>query len=358
MAKILGISFFFTIVLSLLFLLQFYLLNRLGSIYNLKFNRFYVVGLLMLNLILVNVAVRLYWNEFIHIWYTISMIYLGTIWILLLILPFYHLIQIFIPIPVRFSQYFILILSVTTIIYSIIAGFSIKQTNISISTDKIKDNIRIVQLSDIHIGGVYRERYLKRIVDKTNALNPDLVVITGDLFDGTGGANEETVKDLKRLNAPAYFITGNHEYYANLDNFLNLIKNNSVKILRNESTYFNNIQLVGVDDLEIITKERVDSIIKNISFDNNAFTIFLTHQPVKFDYLKEYPFDLELAGHTHAGQMFPIKNLFVWMFFPYNLGLYQEGNKSIYVSQGTGTWGPPMRLGTSNEITLIELKKK
>ena len=232
-------------------------------------------------------------------------------------------------------------------------------------------NMTIVQLSDIHRGSV-SQNHLQRLVDKTNGLNPDLILITGDLLDPAGQLSAESIAPLNDLIAPVYWITGNHERYAGLDKVMSMLKETPIRPLRNEAAEFGGIQLIGIDDSE--DRQQVQRVLPTIAFDPDMFTILMYHQPEGAEAAATAGIDLMLSGHTHNGQIWPF-NWVVRSRFPYLKGLHEIEIKDIgklglssgpaikrtmflNISTGSGTWGPPMRLGSRNQIILIQLKKQ
>ncbi len=209
----------------------------------------------------------------------------------------------------------------------------------------------IVQLSDIHLGSV-SGRFLPRVVEKTNALNPDVVLITGDLIDSAHRLDTAAVATLNQLNAPVFFVTGNHERYANIEKVMALLNTTKVKALRNEVVDFDDVQIIGIDNENGVADE-----LRHIEIDPGKFSILLHHRPEGLEAASKAGIDLMLSGHTHSGQIFPF-NYYVRRHFRYIKGLYKHKNLYLYVSAGTGTWGPRMRLGSKSEITLIRLGKK
>ncbi len=239
---------------------------------------------------------------------------------------------------------------------------------ISIESAKIPETIgkiRIVQISDVHIGIIVGEKRLKRIVDEINKAAPDILVSTGDLLDSQINNLAEPVKLLKSIE-PRYgkfAITGNHEFYAGIDESVDFMKDCGFTVLRGEGkTAAGLINIAGVDD----PAGRSYGLAREISerellskFDRDRFTLLLKHQPaVNADALGL--FDLQLSGHTHKGQIFPF-SLITRIFFPNHAGYFElPGQSRLYVNRGTGTWGPPIRFLAAPEITIIDLihKKK
>lgn len=221
----------------------------------------------------------------------------------------------------------------------------------------------IVQLSDLHLGTLTSTKWLKSVVAKTNKLNPDLIVITGDLIDQDICKFEDFCEILKRLKARngIFAITGNHEFYGGIEKFIEIVKKLNITVLRNEKiTPINigadSIELVGVDDKtgKVFNEKGSDLKLAIKNLDSKKVTILLSHQPDLFADAVRSGIDLQLSGHTHAGQI-PPGHLLVKLYYRYLYGLYQKGSSYLYVTSGTGTWGPPMRFFSSSEIVKISL---
>lgn len=234
---------------------------------------------------------------------------------------------------------------------------------VDIKIKDLKKTYSIVQLSDIHIGGLIDAGFIKSIVAKINALEPDLVVITGDLVDIEIKYAKGALNELASLKSKygTYFIVGNHEYFHDIYEILKTIKSLGINVLENDSVYIgeegSGFNLAGVYDLfGYRTLEYVPDLGKALSQAlPNSPTVLLAHQPLYIEEVEKTDVDLMLSGHTHGGQLYPFR-LLVKMQQPYIGGLYSHNeNLQIYVNRGTGYWGPPMRLGVSSEITAINL---
>ena len=208
-----------------------------------------------------------------------------------------------------------------------------------------------MQITDVHIGS-RSAKFLELIVNRINALEPDFLCITGDFIDATG-VPEEDLKSLQELNCPIYFSIGNHERYEDLDEILVRLRNLGVQVLRTESVDARgDIQVIGVDDRDDALQ--VERELGRLEVKQDAFGILLYHRPRGIEAAAEAGIDLMLSGHTHNGQIFPF-NLVVNRVFDKVVGMYHHDSSRLYVSQGTGTWGPVMRFGTRSEITLFEV---
>ena len=217
----------------------------------------------------------------------------------------------------------------------------------------------IVQISDLHIGGLIDKEFVKNSVLKINALKPDIVFITGDLIDTALEHIEDTVRELDGISSKhgIYYILGNHEYFHNPLKLIDFMKTTQIKLLLNEHVTIDALKLnvVGVTDrIGYRTNFLAPDIHKAFSGCNNAYkTILLAHQPKFIEELGNYTPDLILSGHTHGGQIWPFEYL-VRLQQPYVKGLHKLPNGShIYVNSGIGFWGPPMRLDSQAEIAYI-----
>lgn len=211
-------------------------------------------------------------------------------------------------------------------------------------------------VSDVHLGHVNGIGFMRRIVARLNRLKPDVVFITGDLYDGTK-------VDLASLAGPwadcspphgAYFITGNHEEFRDRSLYLDAVRQAGVRVLQNEKVVLDGLQVVGVHFRESANAGQFRSILKNADIDREKASILLSHSPHALPIAEEAGLSLQLSGHTHGGQIFP----FTWfthrIFGDYTYGLQRFGQMLVYTTTGVGTWGPPMRVGTHPEIVLIE----
>lgn len=235
---------------------------------------------------------------------------------------------------------------------------------VEIPIEGLTTEINAALLTDIHIGHFWGIKTLENVVDKTNALNPDVVFITGDLFDGKIRLNNASLSPLKRLNAPVYFVEGNHDGYSGAKEIKQKLRDIGVEVLENEVSHFNQLQIIGLDhmrpDDETVsghtsdTGPTMEETLKELNIFPNKPTVLLHHSPDGIEYANQHGVDLFLAGHTHAGQIFPVV-LIANKLFAYNKGLHDYKGTKMYVSQGVGTFGPPMRVGTISEITQLKL---
>jgi len=217
----------------------------------------------------------------------------------------------------------------------------------------------IVQLSDVHIGHIYRSKWLAGVVAQVNALQPKMVVITGDLFDGMDGVLEESILPLKDLHSDegTFFVTGNHETYLGVDRSLSALRHIPLKILYDEVVDVDGLQLIGIDYPKEIGAASMESTLRSLApkFSGKP-NVLLFHSPVHVDEVKRLGVNLFLAGHTHRAQMWPFRYITRYMYQGYDYGLHTEGDFNIFTTSGVGSWGPPVRTGTRSEIVAITLE--
>ena len=223
------------------------------------------------------------------------------------------------------------------------------------------DGFTLVQLSDLHFGMLTENGKLLRVVERVNGLQPDLIAITGDLVDEGVSHMEDMAEPLKRLRSRygVLAITGNHEYYAGVNRAVAIMESAGVQVLRNEMKVLPaGLQILGVDDPTGSRRmgEPAADLEKQLSpLDREKPSILLYHQPILFEKAAASGVGLQLSGHTHGGQLYPIIYI-SRMIYPRTPGLHQIGESKLYVSRGAGTWGPPMRLGSPPEVVLITLR--
>jgi len=228
-----------------------------------------------------------------------------------------------------------------------------------------QSGLSIVQLTDMHVGASRGRSFVEDIVRRTNALAPDVVAITGDLVDGSVADLRHAIEALTALRARhgVYFVTGNHEYYSGASAWITELGRIGIRVLRNERVTIGDgdaaLELAGVDDYSAGRFDAVDhasAVEKALGGrDPDREVVLMAHQPRSFALAQRFGVGLQLSGHTHGGQLWPF-TYFVRLQQPFVAGLHRRGESQIYVSRGTGFWGPPMRLGAPPEITQVILE--
>jgi predicted MPP superfamily phosphohydrolase len=226
------------------------------------------------------------------------------------------------------------------------------------------DGFKIVQISDLHVSSTIKRDYVEDVVTITNALEPDLIALTGDIADGTVTTIQSDVAPLAQLNPKGrvFYVTGNHEYYWFGQEWIDAMSRLGATPLLNSSqtieTRGKSLIIAGVIDPAAALESpgvRPDTEAAIRGTDPSLYRILLAHHPGIAEKAERAGFDLQLSGHTHGGQFFPW-TLVVRKVHKFNLGLFKHGRMHVYVNPGTGTWGPPIRLGTHPEITLLVLR--
>jgi predicted MPP superfamily phosphohydrolase len=241
-------------------------------------------------------------------------------------------------------------------------------------------NKKIIQISDAHIGGSLNQGFLKKLIAKVNSLEPDLILITGDLLDGSAFEAERYITDLKKFKAKrgVYCISGNHEVYFGLEKALAIFKDAGFNIIDNTYVSVDGLQLVGVGFPDFYKRKQQKVTLANLEkYNPNLPSIVLYHTPTdiaevlngdtinhanlylkaksKFEYAMKMGFSIQLSGHTHHGQMFPFNFVTKYIYNGFDYGLNKLGDFYIYTSSGAGVWGPPIRTFSKSEIVVIKL---
>jgi uncharacterized protein len=248
-------------------------------------------------------------------------------------------------------------------VYGYFEALNIRTGHVEIGTPKIPartGRIRIVQISDVHLGLIVREARARRMLEAVKAARPDVLVSTGDLVDGQADNLMRVSALFRDVSAPhgKFAVTGNHEYYAGIQKSLALIESAGFTILRGEALdILPGLSVAGVDDpagMGNILYRRVSERALLAGLPQEGFRLLLKHRPF-VDGDAQGHFDLQLSGHTHKGQIFPF-SLIIKLMYPIYAGLLNLPEGSLlYVSRGTGTWGPPIRFLAPPEVTVIDL---
>ncbi|MBZ5641660.1 MAG: metallophosphoesterase [Acidobacteriia bacterium] len=246
-------------------------------------------------------------------------------------------------------------------LYSILNAARTRVTRLSIRLPNLPPSWRgrtAAVVSDLHLGHVRNRRFLRRIVGMLSQLQPDILFVPGDLFDGTNINEQSLAEPWAAFSAPlgAYFVTGNHEQFSSPDQYLDVVRKSGFRILANEKIEVEGLQIVGVHYLHSTHPDHFRSILKNVGLDPTVASILLIHTPDRMAIAAEEGIALQLSGHTHRGQFFPFTMFVKRVYGRFAYGLNRLENLWVYTSCGAGTWGPPMRLGTTPEIALIRFE--
>lgn len=293
---------------------------------------------------------------------------IGTGWLvftlyMVLLLFVFDLLRL-INLPCKYSFYLSFFLTLILLSFGYYNYQHPKTEVINIVINKASGNnqqpVKVVAVSDIHLGYGTDKEDLKRYVKIINAQQPDVILIGGDLIDNsvTPLDVEKMEEELSQLKAPLgiYMVLGNHEYISGIDKSIEFIKKTPIRLLRDEVVVLpNGIQLIGRDDRSNKSRELLQSLTRNI--DPAKPVILLDHQPYNLNETKAEKIDLQFSGHTHRGQIWPI-SLITDHLFEQSHGYKQWGNSHIYVSSGLSLWGPPFRIGTNSELVVFNITYK
>lgn len=251
--------------------------------------------------------------------------------------------------------------SLCLMVYGAVEAYRISVEQVTLYTSKLPANaeaVRIVQISDVHLGPMLYPGRLEPIVRAIEQAQPDILVCTGDLIDGQVINSSAITTRFRSIHAPLgkFAVTGNHEYYAGIEQSIHFIKESGFMVLQGQRIAVGkHLCVLGVNDPagdSEKTEKKEQALLKDLPDDK--FVLFLKHRPF-FDPQYAEKIDLQLSGHIHQGQIFPF-GLLVRLFYPLDCGLTPVGRQNyVYTSRGTGTWGPPIRILAPPEITIIDL---
>lgn len=343
----LGRAVFILVVCVVYCGMNWYVLWRLFGLFALKKTIWFYIALIPLTLSFV-ASLSLEFaigNRITGLFFTLAMTWLGLCFLLLWILFAQQILSLVLPVPRRVWAASACGLAAILAIYA-----SVNSRAITVRREQIRGlPLKVAHISDVHIGSIGASM-LTEIVARTNALAPDVVLITGDVFDNATAATRELSTQLKAFAAPVFFTSGNHEVYVGYDNVRQMLVPTQIRWLRNEAVEFGGIRLVGIDNS--YGTELLQGVLGRTP-PSSAFTVLMNHQPRGFDLAAGHRINLMLSGHVHNGQIWPF-NYIVGLFYPYLKGLHAQADAFLNVSTGTGFWGPPMRLGSHSEIVLLE----
>jgi hypothetical protein len=250
--------------------------------------------------------------------------------------------------------------AMVTSICGLVNAYWLRVTRVTVKLANLPANWRggtVALVADLHLGNARGTRFARRVVAKIQQLQPDAVLISGDLFDGSKADLDALIKPWKGLSAPAgaYFVTGNHEEFTDRAQYLDAVERAGIRVLNNEKVEINGLQLVGVHDAELHDPPLFRAVLQGAKLDRNRPSVLLAHQPLNLAIPEEEGVSLQLSGHTHGGQLWPWTQVAARVHGRFNRGLNRFGKLLVLTSNGVGTWGTPMRVGTMSEIILIRL---
>ncbi|MEV8363068.1 metallophosphoesterase [Streptomyces niveus] len=244
---------------------------------------------------------------------------------------------------------------------NVLSGPSVKRVTVPLAKlPRAAHGYRIAVVSDIHLGPLLGKAHAQRIVDTINSTNPDLIAVVGDMVDGTVadlGPAAEPLAGLKARHG-SYFVTGNHEYFGDAGEWVDHVRELGLHPLENARVEIDGFDLVGVNDIAGEEEGEGPDFAKALGGRDTArASVLMAHQPVVIHDAVKHGIDLQLSGHTHGGQMWPV-NYIAQASNPTLAGLEQYGDTALYVTRGAGAWGPPVRVGAPSDITVVQLASR
>lgn len=355
MNRIIQMVVFFSIFLLLFLALNSYVILKLTSMLNIenKIFSYILIAFLTIGFPSMTALERSYPNFITRLLYMVSSFWIGMVLLLTTSLLIYKLINKFTELDQRAAAITIIVVVLFISVLAIFNATRVSTKEFNLQIPNLKEDLKVVQLSDIHLGSIRNSDFLDKLMTQIKVIDPDIVLITGDLVDGTAPLHQGILDPFNDLRADTYYVLGNHETYEGLDKVKSVLNTTKIILLEDKMINTHNIQLIGIsfDEGSAHIKEQLNKL----TIDKETPSILMYHAPVQSNFVSEKGINLQLAGHTHNGQIFPF-NLLLKPFFPRTNGLYLINQTFLYVSPGTGTWGPYMRFGSKNEITVFNLK--
>ncbi len=248
-----------------------------------------------------------------------------------------------------------------TALYATWQTHRLKLTRVGIELPQLPEfwkNKTIVFVSDLHLGAIWGEAFSKKVVDAIAALVPSVVLIGGDMFDGVKYHPQSLIEPFRALRPPEgiYFASGNHEYIEDTEILLREIERVGIRVLRNEAVDVKGIVFAGVDWKDTHHQDQFEKILSGMRLDPSKPSILMRHEPNHLEIAARLGISFMVSGHTHAGQIYPLRLVTRRMYNGFDYGLKRLRDMLVHTSSGVGTWGPPIRFGTKSEIVVITLK--
>jgi predicted MPP superfamily phosphohydrolase len=251
--------------------------------------------------------------------------------------------------------------AIVTSIYGLGNASRLRVTRLTVKLANLPVNWRgssVALVTDLHLGNVRGAGFTRRVVARLRQLQAEAIFISGDLFDGSKADLDALLEPWKNISAPMgiYFVTGNHEEFTDRAQYLNAAARAGLRVLNNEKVEINGLQIVGIHDAELHDPQLFRRLLQDVGLNRKAASILLAHQPVNLAIPEGAGLSLQLSGHTHGGQIWPWTLVAARVHGRFNHGLNPFGKLLVLTSNGVGTWGAPMRVGTISEIILIRLE--
>ena len=363
MPRALTISFFLLVISGILYLGNIVVYETVAHVFGItgQTELFLLgcgLGILSASFIIATIVGTWHYNVFTRVYYTISSTWMGTLVYLFIASLIVGVLSVTWPSSAWMGSYFFVAAFLVSI-YGIFHAQNIVVTPVPIFLPNLPPSWKgrkMVWISDVHLGQIQGLKFAQKIVALVSTLSPDIIFVGGDLYDGSGAPDiEELTVPLNGLRAPfgTFFVTGNHEEYGDRKRFLSAIESTGMRILQNEMVEIDGLQLVGVDYRNASDGARFRKLLSELPIDREKTSILLKHEPKDLAIAHEAGIDFQISGHTHEAQLWPLGYIARLTYKGYAYGLHRYKDMRLYISSGTGTWGPPMREGTKSEIVLF-----
>jgi len=321
--------------------------------------------ILPIGFIIASILISKFSNIFVRLFYTIAASWFGIMlyFVLACLLAYFiiYLGKIF-SFSVNERTLIISLLSAAAavIIYGVIAAQYVKIKELNIALPNLPAEWQgktAVFISDLHLGAIDNYEFANKVTKQIDNLHPDLLFIGGDFFDGQANVDLGRLAQIfSAIKTPLgkYFVTGNHEEFGNHAKFIDAITKAGISVLDDKLIEINGLQIIGVDYKSAYNKKNYETILANLKINKNKPSILLRHVPDKMDVAPKFGVSLELCGHAHRGQLFPVQIIEYFLYDGFQYGLKKSGDTMVYISSGAGTWGPPMRILADPEIVQIK----
>jgi len=309
------------------------------------------------------VGMRAY-NVYTRLWYRLSAVWIGFfVYLFFFSVAYIGAAALSGPFGVYGSILFF-VTPILTSVYGVLHARLLRVRHVEVALDTLPalwEGRRMVWVSDVHLGQLHGPQFAERVVATINAIPHEVVLIGGDLFDGTGAPDlAELIAPFKALTASrgVYFITGNHEEFGPNERFLEAVKSAGMVPLVDEMIDLDGVQIIGVDYQHAAERERFRTMLMRFCIDLSRPSILLKHEPKDVDVAAHAGISMQISGHTHRAQLWPLEYVARIAYRGFAYGLKRAGNMWVYVSSGVGTWGPPMRVATDCEIVVFTLRRR
>jgi len=251
--------------------------------------------------------------------------------------------------------------AILTSLYGLVNASLLRVTRVTVTLANLPEAWRgcsVALVTDLHLGNVRGAGFTRRVVTRLHQLQPSAIFISGDLYDGSKANLDALIEPWKKISAPEglYFVTGNHEEFTDRAKFIDAVGRAGIRVLNNEKLEINGMQIVGAHDGETQDPRVFRALLRRAELDLNRPSILLAHRHSHLAIAEDEGVSLQVSGHTHGGQIWPWTWAAARVHGRFNHGLNRHGKMLVHTSNGVGTWGAPMRVGTKSEIVLIRLE--